>query len=32
MRGKRGVLAVTFSEWEDAPGFEDLFLGFPFWE
>jgi hypothetical protein len=27
MRGKRGVLAVTFSGWKNAPGFGDLFSG-----
>jgi hypothetical protein len=32
MRGKRGVLSVTFLGWESAPGFEDLFSGFSFWE
>lgn len=30
MRGKRGVLAVTFSVVKNAPGFGDLFLIVPF--
>ena len=32
MRGKCGVLAVTFSVMKNAPCFGDLFFGFPFWD
>jgi hypothetical protein len=32
MRGKRGVLAVAFSVVKNAPGFWDLFFGFPSWD